>query len=59
MDPSTPPTDPGHDAAAPALPLRVAPPGGPWRALWQLLQPVLGVLLLLMLIGAAALATAV
>jgi translocation and assembly module TamB len=33
--------------------LPAAPPGGPWRAFWHLLQPVLAMLLLLGLVGAA------
>ena len=46
MDQPDPPAPP-----APVLP--APPPGGPWRAFWHLLQPVLAVLLLLGLVGGA------
>ncbi len=60
-------TAPGPAEAPPASPtppvpprrLRRAPRGGPLRALWQLAQPVLAVLLLLVVTGAALSAAAV
>ncbi len=53
MEPPAPPAPPGAPPApTPALPsLPSAPKGGPLRALWQLLQPVLAVALLLSLVG--------
>ena len=57
--PDEPPTSAAPPPAAasplpPALPLLPAARGGPLRALWHLLQPVLGMLLLLVVVGGAA-----